>query len=242
MNAGSSVASFSADAERLSVVERDRNELVFEQARVDGCDRASMGLERISVELLAREFPFLRDFLRGDPLAHDRPAGGKLLIEARPAFDAEVRSHRHARHRLHTRRDDDVEVACLNRSGRVERCLQRRATLPVDSRRSDGLGPTRDEGGDAADVERLLPDLRHTTHLHVLDLCGVEPDLADQAVEHVSCEVVSPNCRQRAVAPANGGPNGVDDECVTHERSVDDRSAHPPTVFGRACVHLESII
>ena len=72
----------------------------------------------------------------------------------------------------------------------------------------------------ATDVERLLADLRHAPHLHVLDLGGIEPDPADEAVEHVRGEIVGAHGGEGAVAAADRGANGVDDECVGHRRSV----------------------
>ena len=86
MKAGASDASFSADVSRLGVSstpnERsdvrvrhlDRDDLALEAALVDRRDRPAVRLERVRVELLAREAPLLGDHLGRDPLRDDLPA------------------------------------------------------------------------------------------------------------------------------------------------------------------------
>ena len=91
---------------------------------------------------------------------------------------AEVGAHRHARHVLDPGRDDEVEMAGLDRGGSVHRRLHRRAALAVDRGRADRLRPARDQRGDAADVQRLLADLRHAAHLDVLDRARLEIERA----------------------------------------------------------------
>ena len=167
--------------------------------------------------------PLLRDLLRRDPLIDDRPPGRDLLVQPGKALDTEVRPHRHARHRLDARRDDDVEMAGLDRGGGVEGRLHRRAALPIDGRRRDGLGPSGDERGDPRDVEGLLADLRHAPHLDVLDLGRIEPDPADEAVQRIGREIVRANAGERSVAAADRRSDGVDDECLGHAATLPAR-------------------
>ena len=154
---------------RLRFADLDRDDLVLEAALVDRRERAPVRLERVRVELLARELPLLGDHLGGDPLRHDLPALEQLVGEV-----AAVRAHRHAGHHLDAGRDDDVELARPDRGGRVEVRLHRRAALAVDGRAADRLRPAGDQRDHPADVPALLADLRHAAHLHVLDLRRVE--------------------------------------------------------------------
>ena len=155
------------------------------------------------------------------PCGNDRPALADLLVDGAPARVAEVRAHRHARHVLDARGDDEVEVARLDRRRAVERRLQRGAALAVDRRRADRLGPAGDEDRAAPDVERLLADLGHAAHLHVLDLAGVEVDAADEAVQHLRGELVGADLCERAVPPPDRRADGIDDICsARHARKA----------------------
>ena len=193
-NAGLSDASFSArrvaprrlvDGEEHRCACRsdlDRDDLVLEAPVVDRRDRAPVRLERVRVELLAREAPLLREHLGRDPLRHDLPALGRALSDEIAA----VRAHRDARHHLDARRDDDVELAGPDRRGGVEVRLHRRAALAVDGRPADGLRPAGDQRRHAADVPALLADLRDAAHLDVLDLGRIEIVARDEAVQHLA--------------------------------------------------------
>ena len=185
----------------------DRNDLVLEAAVVDRRDRAPVRLERVGVERLAREFPLGGERLGGDPLRDDLPALEQLVREV-----AAVRAHRHARHHLDAGRDDDVELAGPDRGGRIEVRLHRGAALAVDGRPTDRLGPAGDHRRHPADVPALLADLRHAAHLHVLDLGRIEVVAGDEAVQHLSRELVAARPRKGAVPPPDRAANGVDDQ------------------------------
>ena len=234
-NAGCSEASFSADVSRRGAsstakstaapAARDlhRHDLVLEPAVVARRDRAPVRLERVGVERLAREVPLGRERLGGDPLRHDLPALVQLVGEV-----AAVRAHRHARHHLDARRDDDVELARPDRGGGVEVRLHRRAALAVDGRPADRLRPARDHRRHPADVPALLADLRHAAHLHVLDLGRIEVVARDEAVQHLRRELVAARAGERAVPPADRAANGVDDVGLAARHSSNVAVANAP--------------
>jgi hypothetical protein len=168
-------------------------------------------LERVGVELLARQAPLLGDHLGRDPLRHDLPALEELLRQV-----AAVRAHRDARHHLDARRDDDVELLGPDGGRGVEVRLHRGAALAVDGRAAHRLRPAGDEGRHAADVPALLADLRDAAHLDVLDLGRVEVVALDEAVQDLGGELVAADLRERAVPLADRAADGVDDQRVTH--------------------------
>ena len=168
-----------------------------------------MRLVRDPVELLAREVPLLRDLLGRDPLHHDVVA---LPDERR--HRAVVRAHRDARHHLDAARDDEVELSRPDRRGGVEVRLHRRAALAVDGRAATETGQPGGERDVAADVPRLLVDLRHAAPLHVLDLGGIDAVPLDERVHDLGRELVAADVRQRAVLLPDRAANGIDDDCA----------------------------
>ena len=93
----------------------------------------------------------------------------------------------------------------------VESGLQRRPALAIDRRGADGLGPAPDEHRLPAHVERLLADLGHAAHLHVLDLAGLDIQPVDEPVQHLRCELLGPDLRERAAALPDRRADGIDD-------------------------------
>ena len=114
-------------------------------------------------------------------------------------------------------RDDDVEVPGLDRGGGVERGLHRRAALAVDGRRgAPSRASRRRAPRSRPTLRRLLADLRHAPHLHVLDLRGIE---ADRATRPLSTSAARSSARTVASVPLRrpiGRADGVDDEGVGH--------------------------
>ncbi len=51
----------------------------------------------------------------------------------------------------------------------------------------------------APDVQSLLADLGHATHLHVLDITGVEIDATDESVQDLRRELIRTDLGERAV-------------------------------------------
>src|SRR5215217_1682172 len=187
-NAGLSAASASAEVSRRGA---------SSTAQAAGAvATAVVRLERIGVDVVARELPLLRDQLRRDALRDDLEAVGDEVGEV-----AAVRAHRDARHHLDAGGDDDVELAGPDRGRGVEVRLQRRAALPVDRRRRHLDRPAGGHRRHAADVPALLADLGDASHLHVLDLARVQVGARDQPVQHLRRELVAANRRQRPVLP-----------------------------------------
>ncbi len=153
------------DDARVRVGQVDGHDLVVEATLVCRRRGAAMRLEGISVELLARETPFVGDHFGGDSLGHDLPAVEQLVREIAP-----VRSHRNARHHLYSRGDHEVELSGRDRGCRAEVGLHGRAALTVDRRSAHRFGPAGDEGHHPSQVPALLADLRHAAELDVLDL------------------------------------------------------------------------
>src|SRR5215207_7161771 len=67
--------------------------------------------------------------------------------------------------------------------GELHRLL-RRPALPVDRGRRHLLGQPRGQPGVAGHVHRLLPDLGHAAHDHVVDQPRVDPGPLDQGPQH----------------------------------------------------------
>jgi hypothetical protein len=111
---------------------------------------------------------------------------------------------------------DEVEVPRLNRGGAVEGGLHRRSALAVDGCRAHRLRPACDEDCASPDVERLLADLRDTTHLDVLDLAGIDVGPREEAVQDLCCQLVRADLGQGATAPADRRPDRIDDVRVSH--------------------------
>src|SRR5919204_74040 len=193
----------------------DRDDLVGEPTGVDRIERAPVRLERQRVELLARESPFLGDHLRRDSLRDDLPP-----IEQRVRQVAPVRPHRHARHHLDAGGNDEVQLSRPNRRRRVHVRLHRRATLPVNGRAADGLGPSRDERDHSPEIPALLADLRDTAELDVLDLRRIEVVSRQQPIQDLGGHLVAADLGQRPVLLADRRSHGVDDVRSPHGTRV----------------------
>ena len=125
-------------------------------------------------------------------------------------------------------RDDEVELARPDRGRRVEVRLHRRAALAVDGRPGHRLRPAGDHRHHPADVPALLADLGHAAELDVLDLARIDILAREQAVQHLSGELVAADRGQRPVLLADRRPNRVDDQCVDarHHHRVEAPGPH----------------
>ena len=84
-------------------------------------------------------------------------------------------------------------------------------------RRNGMLSKVRgDERRDPPDVERLLADLRHAAHLHVLDLGRIEVVALDEGVHDLPGKLVGAERGECAVPPADRRADSVDDQRVFH--------------------------
>ncbi len=117
----------------------DGHDLVVEQVRTRGSDRALVALEREAIEVVLRQPILLRHHLGAHELAE--LDAGVALLDPRALVLAEAvlrgqrrrQAHRHPRHALDARGDHHVHRARHHRlRGEVQRLL-RRAALPVDA-------------------------------------------------------------------------------------------------------------
>jgi hypothetical protein len=193
----------------VRVRDLDRHDLALEPALVDRAGGAAVGLERVLVQLLARQVPAFGHLLGGDALRDDLPP---LADDVREA--AAVGAHRHAGHRLDAAGDHDVELAGPDRRARVEARLHRRTALTLDRAAGDGVGPSGGQRREAGDVPRLLVDLGHAAELHVLDLGRIEAGAVGEAVQDLGGEVVAAQGRQGAVPLADRTAKRLDDQGI----------------------------
>src|SRR5439155_15242777 len=140
-------------------------------------------------------------------------------------------AHRHPGHHLDPGGDDDVVHAGHDALGGEVGRLLRGAALPVDGGAHHRLGEAGGQGGVAPDVERLLADLHHAAHDHVLHEGGIEVVAADEGPEGLRGEINRVRVLQLAVPATNGRPDGVDDDGGRHVSApivVLDRSVKKP--------------
>src|SRR6185312_353018 len=83
-------------------------------------------------------------------------------------------AHRDAGHHLDAGRDHEIELPRPDRGRRVEVGLHGRAALSIDGRSRHGLRPAGNQGDHPSQVPALLPDLRDTAELDVLDLTRIQ--------------------------------------------------------------------
>ena len=95
---------------------------------------------------------------------------------------------------------------------------------PVATPTDFGLAPI-----EAVHDAGLLAHLRDAAHLDVLDRLRIEVEPLDQPVEDLSCELVRPHRRERAVPLPDRAADGVDDQRITHraQRTTATRLERP---------------
>src|SRR5262249_761024 len=158
------------------------------------------------VELFPRLAPLLGDLLSGDALHHD-----VVPLPDERGHRTVVRPHRDARHHLDAARDDEAELARPDGGGRVEVRLHRGAALAIDRRPGHRNRPAGRERDVAADVPRLLVDLRDAPPLHILDLGRIDAVPTHERIDDLRRELVATDVRERAVLLPDGATDGVDD-------------------------------
>ena len=206
------------------------HDLPLEAPLVDGRDRAPVRLVGVRVERLAREVPLVGEHLGGDALRHDLPALEELLGEAGEAVGAEVRAHRDARHVLDARGDDDVEVPGLDR----ELALN---AVCIDEPHWRSVVAAQTVSGQPATSSATRPTLSACSPTWLTHpiwtssiSAGSMPDTLDEAVQHLSRELVGADAGQRPVLLADRAAHSVDDEGVRHQSQRTDRH-FPGTPF-----------
>lgn len=203
----------------LGAVHLDRHGVVVEDARVDrrGGFRVRLGGEL--VEAGAGETPAFGDEFGSDALAElesvvagDR--GGTVGLSRGP-----VRAERYPAHGLDATRDDEVVLSRHHgMRGLVDRLLAG-AAGPVDRDRRDVFGPAGGEHGEPADVAGLVADLGDTAPDHVVDRAGVDAGALDERLQHLGRQIRRVDRGEGAVALADRGAYGVDDDGVSHANS-----------------------
>jgi len=90
------------------------------------------------------------------------------------------------------------------------------AAKAVDGRTRHLDGKAGDEDGGAPDVHALLAGLGYATDDHVIDLGRIDTGTLDDFGKRQRQQIVRPDGTQPAVASANSGSNGFNDDGVTH--------------------------
>ncbi len=209
----------------------DGDHLAFEGSAVLRGGRALMRLRRILVEPGAGEPPLLRDHLGGDPLVErEIRIAGKDFRPVRLAGGARG-AERNPTHHLDPACNDDVLLARHHRlHGEIQRLLARSAGA-VDGGAGDGFRPPRGEDRVAADVARLVADLRYAAPDDVVDDFRVDTRTLHQRGEDEGGQVGGVHLGQSAVALADRRPDRFDNYRFTHSSSpflTSDRPGRRP--------------
>ena len=80
----------------------------------------------------------------------------------------------------------------------------------------NGLRPAGCEHCVAGDVDRLLPDLHHAAHHHVVDETGIDVVAIDEGFQRLGGEIHRMPVAELAVALAQRRAHGVDDHRSSH--------------------------
>ena len=194
------------------------SQLVVEQAGLGGGRRLLVAARREFVELGAGQLPFRGDQFGADTL-RDKAFGipGGHVEAERVAAGQYRRAHRHPRHGLHARRDDDVVGASQDTLGGEADGLLAAAALTVHGGAGHGLGETRSEQRVAGDVHGLVAHLGDGAGDHVVDLDRVDAGARHQLTQAVREQIGGQHAVQCAVGLA------LADRCAY--RTHDDRVA-----------------
>ena len=119
-------------------------------------------------------------------------------------------------HALYAGADHDVLGARQHTLGGEVHRLLAGTTESIDGGARHFYRETRDQDGGPADVQPLLSGLGHTADDHVVDLGGIDAGPLHDFAQGQRQQVVRPNRAQLAVAPADRGADGFDDDGITH--------------------------
>jgi hypothetical protein len=97
------------------------------------------------------------------------------------------------------------------------RSLLAGATLTIDGRAGNRVGPTRCENRVASDVQGLLANLHHASHDDVIDASWVDTRALDEGVHHLGCKINWVPVLEASVALAQWTADCVDDYCGGHD-------------------------
>ena len=199
-------------------VHRQRQNLLRKRARQRGRRRALVAAQRVTVQLVAAIAIFLRHHLRAGKLAERRHAIPRLNARAkRPRANArlgmqrEIAAHRHPRHALHPSGDHHILRARHHRlGGKLQRLLGRPA-LPVDRHRRNAIRQPRRQHRMPANLEALLPRLRHAAHHHIVHRQRINPGPLHQRAQHLPGHIRRMPAGQLAAPAATRRAQGLND-------------------------------
>ena len=107
---------------------------------------------------------------------------------------------RHARHRLHARRDVRLAHPERERAGGRVHGLHRRAAEAVDGRSGDGAGESREHARDAPEVHALLALREGAADRDVLDRRAVDAAALDEGAHDLPAQLVGAHVHELALA------------------------------------------
>ena len=198
---------------------------VLEVARVPRRLGALLALDRIGVDVVAREAVFGRDQVGRDALRQEVGRDRDRRVH-RPR--AARRAHADAAHRLDAAADRHVVLAGHHlRGGEVDR-VEPRGAEAVDLHARDRVAVAGGERRGARDVAARLADRIDAAEHHVVDQHGIEQVAVLDRAERLRGEAERRHLVQRAVglALAARRAHGVVDECIGHLYSS-SISCHP---------------
>ena len=186
--------------------------------------RPLLALGAEGVHVVAGDAPLVGDQLGRDALRHEPTLVGVAGADLRAERVAELavghrRAHRHAGHHLDAGGDDDVVGAGDHALGGEVGGLLAGAALAVDRRAGHLLRPAGGEDGVAGDVHALLADLHHAAHHDVVDDRRIDAGAVDERLERLGGEVDRVPVLELAVALAERGADGFDDDGGGHDVS-----------------------
>src|SRR5207237_7465486 len=138
-----------------------------------------VALESELVQLRSGKPPLLRDHLRGIALRDDLVEVGQFGTDGAFAWAERIRAHRHPRHALDPRADDDILRPREHALGGEVHGLLAGAAEAVDGRARHLDGKAGDEDRGAPDIHALLAGLAYATDDHVIDLGRIETSTLD---------------------------------------------------------------
>ena len=210
----------------------DRRDLPLEAVLGHGPRRLLLRGEPESVHVLAGRPAVAGDALRRLELTL-RLVPGPLRCVGQPGAVEDVRPQTHARHRLDSAGDADIDGArCYQPCDHVVRLL-RGAALRINRRSGDRVRQAGRKPGVSRDVRRLLARLRHATADDLLDQLGLDAGALDHLRLRVGEQLHRVQPRQLPVALADRRSHRLDNDSFRHGCSPSVRM-HSTFVWARA--------
>ena len=156
---------------RQAIDVEDRRDRVLEPALFPGRRGALLQLDRVSIDVVAREAVFCRHEVRRHALRHEI-GGNRQRRISRPC--ASRGADADAAHRFDAPSDREVVLSAHHLSGgEIDRIEARRAE-PVDLYARHRVAKARGKRAHARDVAARFADRIDATHHHVVDINGVK--------------------------------------------------------------------